>query len=63
VRGMSGFVSVQACLASIIVVALKGLFLQTKDIRTIGRVTKLESVGGRVREELKLGRSFSLSGY
>jgi len=34
----------KACLASIIVVALKGLFLQTKDIYTIGRVTKLEAV-------------------
>jgi hypothetical protein len=34
----------QACLASIIVVALKGLFLQTKDIYIIGRVTKLEAV-------------------
>ncbi|CAF0790271.1 unnamed protein product [Didymodactylos carnosus] len=34
----------KACLAAIIVVALKGLFLQTKDIWTIGRITKLESI-------------------
>ncbi|CAF1514119.1 unnamed protein product [Adineta steineri] len=34
----------KACLASIIVVALKGLFLQVKDIYTIGLVTKLEAV-------------------
>ncbi|CAF4122709.1 unnamed protein product [Rotaria socialis] len=34
----------KACLASIIVVALKGLLLQMKDFYTIGRVTKLEAV-------------------
>ncbi len=34
----------QACLAAIIVVALKGLFMQMKDFVTIGRVTKLEAV-------------------
>jgi len=34
----------QACLAAIIVVALKGLVLQVKDVYTIGRVTKLEAV-------------------
>ncbi|CAF0816407.1 unnamed protein product [Rotaria sordida] len=34
----------KACLASIIIIAIKGLLLQTKDIYTIGRVTKLEAV-------------------
>ncbi|CAF0736195.1 unnamed protein product [Adineta ricciae] len=34
----------KACLASIIIVALKGLFLQMKDICTIGHVTKLEAI-------------------
>ncbi|CAF0756722.1 unnamed protein product [Didymodactylos carnosus] len=34
----------KACLASIIVVALKNLFLQAKDIWKIGRITKLESI-------------------
>ncbi|UJR26995.1 hypothetical protein I4U23_008302 [Adineta vaga] len=34
----------KACLAAIIVVALKGLFLQVKDIYTIGHVTKLEAI-------------------
>jgi hypothetical protein len=38
------FAIVQACLAAIIIVALKGLILQTKDIYTIGCVTKLEAV-------------------
>ncbi|CAF2434512.1 unnamed protein product [Rotaria sp. Silwood2] len=34
----------KACLASIIVIAIKGLLLQTKDIYTIGHVTKLEAI-------------------
>jgi len=30
---------------------LKGLFLQTKDIYTIGRVTKLEAVNRKIKFE------------
>ncbi len=45
------FFFLQACLASIIVVALKGLFLQTKDIYIIGRVTKLEAVNRKIKFE------------
>jgi len=39
----------KACLAAIIIVALKGLFMQTKDFFTIGRVAKLEAVSTGVR--------------